>query len=255
VEPAENLELVVRKLEGHSPLEEADRAAIRALPHVSRTVDPATYLVREGDRTEYCGLLLSGFVYRHKLTGNGQRQILSIHMPGEMLDLHNIFLDIADHNIQALSRAVVAMVPRQAIHALAENFPNVGRAMWTDTLIDASIFREWVMNVGRRDSITRIAHLLCEFALRLEAAGLGNHQQYELPMTQEQLADAVGLTPVHVNRILKELGQRGLIIRDKRAITIEDWRKLRDVADFSSRYLHLDQGGGLHSRQPPVPVA
>jgi CRP-like cAMP-binding protein len=107
-------------------------------------------------------------------------------------------------------------------------------------LIDASIFREWVVNVGRRDSRARVAHLLCEFSLRLEAAGLARNHRYELPMTQEQLADAVGLTAVHVNRVLKQLGEDGLITRDRRTITIEDWQRLRDVGDFNERYLHHD---------------
>jgi CRP-like cAMP-binding protein len=121
----------------------------------------------------------------------------------------------------------------------------LARAMWADTLIDASIFREWVVNVGRRTSIARIAHLLCEFALRMKHAGLSSDGVYELPMTQEQLADAVGLTAVHVNRVLKELGRLGLIVRERRSITIPDWEKLRNIGDFNARYLHLDQAQQL----------
>jgi CRP-like cAMP-binding protein len=209
---------------------------------VLRTLDSATYLVREGEQPDYCAALVVGFAFRHKVTGDGARQIMSIHMAGDMVDLQNSFLDVSDHNVQTLTRAEVAFIPRLAIREVAVKFPAVGRAMWTDTLIDASIFREWVMNVGRRDALSRIAHLLCEFAMRLEAAGLAEANSYELPMTQEQLADAVGLTPVHVNRVLKELERLGLIHRRKRAVSIPDWQRLRQAGDFSARYLHFGQG-------------
>jgi CRP-like cAMP-binding protein len=111
--------------------------------------------------------------------------------------------------------------------------------MWHDTLVDGSVFREWIANVGRRDARTRLAHLLCEFALRLEAAGLGEHSKWELPMTQEQLADATGLTPVHVNRTLKTLDADGLIVRNKRAVSVSDWKRLAAAGDFQSGYLHM----------------
>jgi CRP-like cAMP-binding protein len=245
------LDGVVRKLAGHTPLDADDCDAIRALPYTLRTLDPGSYLVREGDLPQYCCVLVSGFAYRHKVTGDGQRQILAIHMAGEFVDLHNIYLDVSDHNVQALTRSQVAFVPRPAVGELSQVRPNVARAMWTDTLIDASIFREWVVNVGRRTSIARIAHLLCEFALRMEESGLSKDGVYQLPMTQEQLADAVGLTAVHVNRVLKELGRLGLIVRDKRSVSIPDWEKLRHIGDFNSRYLHLESGDFA----PPPPSA
>jgi CRP-like cAMP-binding protein len=206
-------------------------------------MEPGAYMVREGEPAEICTILLAGFAYRHKVTGDGQRQILAVHLPGEFLDLQNSFLRIADHNVQALTRSDVASVPVAALEELAETRPLVGRAMWIDTLVDAAIFREWIVNVGRRDSISRLAHLLCEFALRLEDAGLAGDYRYELPMTQEQLADCTGLTSVHVNRVLQELGRRGLIDRDKRAVTIVDWDGLRHVGDFNTRYLHMERGG------------
>ncbi|HEY0027459.1 MAG TPA: Crp/Fnr family transcriptional regulator [Allosphingosinicella sp.] len=239
----DQLERVVRRLERRVPLDEADRQAVRRLPLTHRTLDPASYMVREGETVVNCSILISGFAYRHKVTGEGERQILSIHMPGEFLDLQNCLLGVADHNVQALTRCEVAFVPVTAIRALTEAHPMVARAMWIDTLIDAAIYREWMVNVGRRDSTSRLAHLLCEIALRLEDAGLSSRGVYELPMTQEQIADCAGLTPVHVNRVLKELGRLGLIQRDKRAVTIVDWDRLRTVGDFSTRYLHRNVGG------------
>jgi CRP-like cAMP-binding protein len=237
------MERALRRLETRVVLDEADRAAVRALPFVNRVLEPATYLVREGEPPEQCGLLLSGFAYRHKVTGDGERQILSVHMPGEFLDLQNSFLEVADHNVQALTRVEVAAVPVPAIRAIATTHPRVAQAMWIDTLIDAAIFREWIVNVGRRDAISRISHLLCEFSLRLEEAGLAEHYRYELPMTQEQIADATGLTSVHVNRVLKELGRLGVIQREKRAVEIVEWDRLSAIGDFNARYLHFEVGG------------
>jgi CRP-like cAMP-binding protein len=243
VHTATHLEKIVRRLETRVGLSDLDRQAIRSLPVAYKTIDPGTYMIREGESAEACIVLLGGFAYRHKITGEGARQILSIHMPGEFLDLQNSLLGLADHNVQALTRCEVASVPVAALRRLATEHPTVGRAMWIDTLIDAAIFREWIVNVGRRDSITRISHLLCEIAMRLGEAGLAARDQYELPLTQEQIADCTGLTPVHVNRVLKELGRRGLIDREKRAVKIVDWDQLREIGDFNSRYLHLEAGG------------
>ena len=157
-----------------------------------------------------------------------------------MVDLQNSLLGHADHGVQMLTAGKIAMIAREEISRVAFERPAIGRAMWIDTLVDAAIFREWVANIGRRDAETRIAHLLCEFAVRLKVAGLGEQTNYELPMTQEQLADATGLTPVHVNRTLQHLGAIGLIERnDPRRIVIGDWRKLAEAGDFDSGYLHL----------------
>ena len=239
----QGIERIVRRFETRVPLSGADRAAVRALPFTQRSFEPSAYIVREGEAPAHSMLLLSGFAYRHKVTGEGARQILSVHMPGEFLDLQNSFLEVADHNVQALTRVEVASVPIAALRRLAETHPLVGRAMWIDTLVDAAISREWIVNVGRRDAISRLSHLLCEFALRLRAAGLTSAYRYELPMTQEQLADATGLTAVHVNRVLKDLGRQGLISREKRAVEISDWDRLSAVGDFSARYLHFEAGG------------
>lgn len=237
-------EAAVRRLERRSPLSPADRGALLSLPHTVRRLGPNAHIVRDGDSPEYCALLLSGFAFRYKLTGDGARQIISLHIAAEFLDLQNSFLGVADNSVQTLTECEVALIPFGVIHDLALANPAIGRALWIDTLIDASIFREWVVNVGRRDSRARVAHILCEFSLRLEAAGMARDHHYELPMTQEQLADAVGLTSVHVNRVLRQLQEEGLIDRNRRAITISDWHRLRDAGDFNERYLHHDANPG-----------
>src|SRR3954467_15110967 len=241
---------MARQLGLGEKLDQADRQAILALPFTLRKVQAGQFLVWDGDKPQHTCLLISGFAYRHKIAGNGGRQIVSIHMKGDIVDLQNSLLGIADHNVQMLTAGEVAMIPVEQVRELAFRHPQVGMAMWYETLVEGSIFREWVLNIGRRDARTRIAHLLCEFALRLEVADLGQHTVYELPITQEQLADAVALTSVHVNRTLMKLQQDGLITRTKRIISIVDWKALVKVADFEPRYLHLEGPGrpGTQSR-------
>ena len=233
-----NLEPMVRKLRQWRPLDAGDEAALRALPFRVIKLRPQEYIVREGDTPQNSCLMLSGFAIRHKVAGNGGRQILSIHMQGDLADLQNSLLGTADHNLQALTHVEVAMIPIEAIQEIAFLRPAIGRAMWHETLVDASIFREWTLNVGRRDARTRAAHMLCEFALRLETAGLGERCNYQLPMTQEQLADALGLTSVHVNRTLMALAGDGLITRSQRSVRIDNWPRLAKAGDFDPAYLH-----------------
>lgn len=238
--PRQPLDLLLRNLELRSPLPDEDRKAVLGLPHHLRMLEASTYTIREAEPPEYCAVLLSGFAYRQKLTGDGARQIVALHIPGDALDFQNLFLDVSDHSVQMLTRGEVAFVPRVEFQELARSRPAVGQAILVKILVEASIFREWVLNVGRRDSRTRMAHLLCELGVRLEAEGLAEEYGYELPMTQEQLADAVGLTPVHVNRTLKTLEAEGLITRTKRNISFPNWQRLRTVGDFNQRYLHLE---------------
>ena len=220
--PEHVLAPMVRQLGLREPLTADDRNAILALPFTLREVKAGQYLVWDGDKPQNTCLLISGFAIRHKLAGNGGRQIVSMLTNGE-----------------------IALIPVDALRELAFNHPSVGMAMWYETLVEGSIFREWVLNIGRRDARTRISHLLCELALRMEGAGLGEHINYELPITQEQLADAVALTSVHVNRTLMKLQEDGLITRNRRMITVLDWKKMMNEADFEPRYLHI------RDRAPP----
>ena len=233
------LQPMVHKLQQWRPLAEDDIEALLALPYRIVNFRPHEHIVRERDNPQNSCLILSGFAFRHKVAGNGGRQIFSIHMKGDLADLQNSLLRTADHNLQALTHVEAAFIPVEAIQRIAFERPAIGRAMWYETLVDASIFREWTLNVGRRDARTRTAHLLCEFSYRLVAAGLGEKCHYELPMTQEQLADALALTSVHVNRTLKGLGDDGLIARSHRAVRIDDWSRLAHTGDFDAQYLHL----------------
>jgi len=245
---------MLKKLELWVPLGPEDCAAILALPHVVRTLQAHEFIAREGDHPTHSCLLLSGYAFRHKVAGNGGRQIFSIHMRGDVVDLHNSILRRADHNVEALTPVEVALIPVQAIRDVAAKYPMVGQAMWYETLVDAAIFREWMLNVGRRDARARTAHLLCEFALRLDVAGLGQSSEFDLPMTQEQLADALSLTSVHVNRTLKQLAAEGWITRSKRNIHIVDFAQLARVGDFNPDYLHLERASLLERADKAKPA-
>lgn len=233
--------LMIRKLTKLHSLTQDDIQEVTALPFALREIDSSDYLVREGQHPQRCAFILEGYAYRQKLTRNGERQIIAIHLPGDFLDLQNLFLTESDHNVQALTPGIVAEVPLAMMQDLVFRCPAVGKAFWVATLIEASIGREWLLNVGRRSSPERMAHLLCEIAVRLNETDTPAAADYELPMTQEQIGDALGLTSVHVNRVLKLLQTNGLIVREKRRIQVANWKGLRALADFNERYLHLNQ--------------
>lgn len=237
---ASTLAPMLRKLRLWVDLSPEQEQALLDLPHSVSVIEKQKVVVREGDDISHCWVVLSGYCVRFKYVGSGGRQIVSIHMKGDLVDLHNALLGVADHGVQTLTACKMAKLPIEAIQQLSDKDPAIKDALWFDTLVDASIHREWVANVGRRDAPTRIAHLLCEFALKMDAIGL-DPMHYELPMTQDQLADATGLTAVHVNRTLQALEKDGLIERaTPKSVIIGDWKKLAAAGDFQSDYLHLD---------------
>ena len=240
--PDDTLLLLSRRLARQSPLSYDDIAALEAVAGNRRVIEPASYILREGEPARYCSVLLSGYAFRQKLTSDGARQIISLHIPGDALDFQSLYLERADHNVQALSRADVLFVPIATIRALVETRPAIARAIIVNILTESSIMRESLLNIGRRDARTRLAHFLCEFATRLRAQGLAEEHAYELPMTQEQLGDALGLTSVHVNRTLKALEAEGVLVRQGRRIQFTDRHTMQRIADFSALYLHLDEG-------------
>lgn len=159
-------------------------------------------------------------------------------MPGDILDVQHLMLHRADHNVQVITGATYAVMKAADLCDLVHRHANINDALWRHSLIDASVFREWVLNVGQRDARTRIAHMLFEFAMRNAAAGQGSPECSDLPMTQETIGDATGLTPVHVNRMLAALDTEGVIVRHKQQIQIVDWPRMKRIADFDPAYLH-----------------
>ena len=233
---------LIAKLSTRVALTDGDRATIADLPFKLRTIAQSTYMVREGQRPQRCAFVIEGFAYRQKLTPNGEREIVSILMPGDFIDLQNLFLEESDHDVQALTRITVAEIAIPALREAVAQCPRIASALWTEVLIEASIHREWLLNIGRRNAKMRLAHLLCEYAARLRASSMMTEDDgYELPMTQEQIGDALGLTPVHVNRTLRAIREDGAAHVTDRRLHILDWSLLRSIAEFDPRYLVLEK--------------
>lgn len=234
---------LIRKLQSIGQLTPAEEAAISRLAMDLRTVQENADIVREYDTATECCVLIDGMLCRYKLLDEGQRQILSFHTPGDIPDLQSLHLKVMDHSVGTLTPATVALVPHTVLRDLIAAHPGIGSLLWRDTLIDASIFREWLLNIGRRFAHARIAHLFCELFCRLNAVGLADDSRMVLPLTQTELGDALGLSSVHVNRMLQDLRKDGLIESQGRNVKITDWPRLQQVGGFDPSYLHLRTGG------------
>ena len=229
---------MIGKLAAHNLLSSEDIASLYKLPYHCRYLEAGSYILRDNDISDSCNVLVSGLAYRHKVSGAGFRQIVAIHIPGEIVDLQQMYIHNSDSNVQALTRCTISTISHSSIQKLLMERPSIAQSLFASTLLELSLSREWMLNIGRRDARTRIAHFFCEFAFRLEKTGRLTGHSFDLPMIQEQLGDALGLTPVHVNRMIKSLVQDGLIQRKRSGITIPNWQRLVDEADFNSRYIH-----------------
>jgi CRP-like cAMP-binding protein len=183
--------------------------------------------------------VLEGFTCRYKLLPDGRRQIASFHISGDFVDLHSFLLKQMDHAVATLTPCKMGTLAHEAIKDITERYPRLTRALWWDTVVDGAIFRQWMIGIGRRTALGRIAHLLCELHARLHAVGLSENDSYAFPVTQTELGDALGLSTVHVNRVLQELRGKGLISLRGGTLAIHDPVALRDVAAFDPAYLYL----------------
>ena len=202
---------LIRKLESIAPLAPEEKAALLRLPLRLKTVAADQDIVREGDTPSECCLLVEGFACRYNVTAEGKRQILSFHISGDIPDLQSLHLSVMDHSLGTLIPCKLAFIQHDDLRSLMRNHPRLGDLFWRDTLIDAAVFRQWVVNVGRRQAPARMAHLLCELLVRLRAVELVEDHAFDLPVTQAELADALGISTVHVNRVLQDLRAQGLI--------------------------------------------
>jgi len=237
-----------------SDLSEGDRDAFFALPFRSRPVEAGEAIEREDAAPHDCFAIVTGFAYSSKVLRDGSRQILSVHMPGDFLNTASLIHPGTAQDIQMLTPGRLASISSTALHHLLAQHPRIERALWRQTAIEASIFGEWIANIGRRDAQARVAHLLCEFALRLRTVEDGDDGTFDVPMTQGQLADATGLTAVHVNRVLQKLNRAGLIRCNVKSVTIEDMQGLAAAADFDERYLGERLVRGSRTAATPIPT-
>lgn len=229
---------LVRRLQSVVDLGSEERTAIRDLPMMVRELRADQDIVREGDHPSQCCILLEGMAFRYKIIGEGRRQIFAFHAPGEVPDLQSLFLKRMDHSLCTLTPVKAGFVRHDALRELLAGCPRVAGALWRETLIESAIFREWMAGLGRRDALTRVAHLFCEMYIRLDAIGRARDGKTELPITQNELADALGISDVHANRTLQELRGRNLITFERGALTIHDWEGLAAAGEFDPAYLH-----------------
>lgn len=235
------LERLLLKFRKRDDVSLEEEAILRASVAEVRTAPAGHVLIRTGVPLTVCTLLVEGFVARQKDLRDGQRQILELHVPGDFLDLHSFPLKMLEHDVAALTPVVIAFVPHEALKAITETQPHLTRLLWFSTLLDAAIHRERILSVGRRNAVSRIAHLFCELYVRLEVVKLAAGGRFALPLTQAEIADVTGLTPVHVNRMLKQLRDEGLLTFRNDQVVIHDQARLQQVAEFSPGFLHLDR--------------
>lgn len=230
---------LIRKLKTIARLSPEDEDAILKLPMELCDEPPDRDIVREGDRPKRSCIIVDGFMCRYRLLESGKRQIMAFHIPGDMPDLISLHLGVMDHTLGTLTPCRLAFVAHEHLHRLCRDRPNLNHALWRDTLISWSVLGAWITGIGRKPALNRVAHLLCEVSTRLEAVGLAEDFVSELPITQTELGDATGLSYVQVNRNLQDLRSMGLITLRKQTLSILNWQKLSEIAEFHPGYLHL----------------
>jgi CRP-like cAMP-binding protein len=231
---------LITKLMISNVLDDDDLRAIRNLPIRIREVGANHIISSDGNRPQDCCLIGEGFAFSSRTTVDGLRQILSLHIPGDIPDLQSLHLKLMDHDLITMTPCTLGLISHEAVRLLARVRPNVAAALWRETLIDAVIFGEWMVNVGRRSGVARMAHLLSELYYRLEAIGRARDGMFEFPITQTELADCLGLTAVHVNRVLQDLRKEGLIKVTRSEFHLLKQEDLKELAGFDPAYLHLD---------------
>ena len=232
------------RIEAFTRLSREDKAALNQLAARSvREIDARRDIIREGEPPRYVRLILDGWACRYKMLPDARRQIVSLFLPGDFCDLNVYILKEMDHNIGALTRVRFSEIGREAMDAVTTTHPRITQALWWHELVAMAVQREWTLNVGQRTAIERIAHLFVELFLRLKAVGLTRRDSCDFPMTQTDIAEATGLTAVHVNRTLQQLRRDGLIQLERKELTILDLDRLKDVAMFNPNYLHLNREG------------
>jgi len=233
---------VVRKLESIFTLSQDEKSALEALPVQVVKIGPDQDIVQAGDHPSRSFFLQEGVACSYKITGEGSRQILNFHVAGDIPDLQGLHLEVLDFSVTAITGCTIGYVQHDALLSLCERHPRITSAFWRETLIDAAVFREWIVNNGRREAYTAMAHLLCELLVRLRAVGLARDFSCDLPMTQSEFGDALGISTVHTNRVLQDLRGGGLITLKEGRLSVVDWEGLKRVGDFDPIYLHLKQG-------------
>lgn len=232
---------LIQKLERRDTLSEAERQALSSVILRTRTVRFGEIIVHEDQHYDESTLLLEGFAARTKMLRSGKRQITAVQVTGDFVDLHSFLLKRIDHNIEALTPCTIANVSHKDLERITEEFPHLTRMLWLGTVLDGAIHRAWIVAMGRLSSLSQIAHFVCEMFLRLEVVGHTKNRSFRLPFTQMEIGDIMGLSSVHVNRVIHELRNRGLLQWQDQIVTILEWDRIRQLAEFDATYLSLQR--------------
>lgn len=235
------LETFLSRLTLRSSLDEMDCAALVALPGDEIVTAAHRDIVRPGQVTDYACMVVEGVAGRFDQLGDGKRQITALHIPGDMCDLHSVPVPHTGWGIESLTDTRIKRIPHAVLRDLAARSQPIAMAFWRDTVVDGSILSKWISALGRRSARDRLGHLMCEMGLRFEQAGLGTRTRFDLPITQAQLADVLGLTAVHLNRTMQGLRQEGLLAKDGPTVVIPDFPALAKLAEFDPTYLLLER--------------
>ncbi len=228
---------------GRDSLSDEERQLVEDSISVVRTLPNRHLLVRTGARVETSTLLLEGFICRYMDDRQGHRQLVAVHVPGDFVDLHGFPMKHLDHDVATIGPVKVATYEHRTLRTITERYPHLTRMLWFSTLLDAAMHREWIFRLGRLGAEGRIAHLFCELYARLQMVGLASDGRFTLPMTQPDLAEASGITGVHVNRVLRVLRERGLMTFKGGEVSITDMKGLTAIAEFEPHYLYGTQQG------------
>jgi CRP-like cAMP-binding protein len=244
---------LLSRLERYRPLPPDDRQRITSLPLKVVNVAADVEIVSCGQAASRCSLLLDGFLYSHKMVTGPRRQITSFYIPGDVADLMTLYLPKADHSLTTLGPAVLAFVPHEALREVLDQSSNLAQALWRETLLQAAIFQQWLVNLGTRDASGRLAHIVCELTARLQAAGHARDFSFSMPWTQTDAADACGISSVHANRVIQDFRRAGLIEWESRRLKIRDWGGLAGLAGFNDDYLQCRPVAAKEEQLPRFP--
>ncbi|MCJ2011781.1 Crp/Fnr family transcriptional regulator [Methylobacterium sp. J-076] len=232
---------LIMKLEYGTRLNDKDRAVLQQLTRRTRRIVRHADISSEGERPENVHLVMEGFACRYKILAGGRRQIVAFLVPGDFCDLHVAILGKMDHSIGTGWGCTIVDIPRSTIEDLTAQQPRITRALWWATLVDEGTLREWLVNMGQREADRQMAHLICELLVRLRVVGMVSDNSFEFPITQADLADALGITSVHANRVLQDLRTQGLVEWKNKRLRIPNEEQLVEFAEFDPNYLHLDR--------------
>jgi CRP-like cAMP-binding protein len=244
------LQIFIARLNRRSPLLGEEAAAILSLPVIPVQIRANRDFVYMGEDTDHACLVVEGLVGRFGQTKGGARQITAMHIPGDMADLSSVVVPKSGSALQALSATTILRIPHRAIRTIAAKHPAIAEALWRECVVDAALLAQWIVNVGRRDALARTAHLFCEMAVRYEDSAHSVALNFTFPATQNHLADALGLTAVHVNRTLKALKEAGALSLERGMVHILDWERLAEIGDFDPVYLQMAPRFTRHGHSP-----